>query len=128
MPIVSREVAGSIIEEIDINKKKRGNSNTMILNGDEVMKNTVHLQISKERHIKKIKKRSFGRDTLSYNQREIGNHLLYPSKRSSITTTLENMLLYSFLFNPKVVIRVFLMEALGEAFLRRRFSLFMRVT
>ena len=59
MPIVSREVAGSIIEEIDINKKKRGNSNTMILNGDEVMKNTVHLQLSKERHIKKIKKRSF---------------------------------------------------------------------
>lgn len=31
----------------------------MILNGDEVIKNTVHLQLSKERHIKKIKKRSF---------------------------------------------------------------------
>ena len=45
MRIVSREVAESIIEEIDINKEKRGNSNTMILNGDEVMKNTVHLQI-----------------------------------------------------------------------------------
>lgn len=45
MPIVSREVAESIIEEIDINKKKRGNSNTMILNRDEVIKNTVHLQI-----------------------------------------------------------------------------------
>ena len=58
-PIVSREVAESIIEEIYINKEKRGNSNTMILNGDEVMKNTVHLQLSKERHIKKIKKRSF---------------------------------------------------------------------
>ena len=45
MPIVSREVAGSIIEEIYINKEKRGNSNTMILNGDEGIKNTVHLQI-----------------------------------------------------------------------------------
>ena len=45
MPIVSREVAESIIEEIYINKEKRGNSNTMILNGDEVMKNAVHLQI-----------------------------------------------------------------------------------
>ena len=45
MPIVSREVAESIIEEIYINKEKRGNSNTMILNGDEVMKNTVHLKI-----------------------------------------------------------------------------------
>ena len=31
----------------------------MILNGDEVMKNTVHLQLSKERHTKKIKNRSF---------------------------------------------------------------------
>ena len=59
MPIVSREVAESIIEEIYINKEKRGNSNTMILNGDEVIKNAVHLQLSKERHIKKIKKRSF---------------------------------------------------------------------
>ena len=43
--MASREVAGSIIEEIDINKEKQGNSNTMILNGDEVIKNTVHLQI-----------------------------------------------------------------------------------
>ena len=59
MPIVSREVAESIIEEIYINKEKRGNSNTMILNGDEVMKNAVHLQLNKERHIKKSKKRSF---------------------------------------------------------------------
>ena len=42
----------------------------MILNGDEVMKNTVHLQLSKERHIKKSKKRSFGRGTLSYNLRD----------------------------------------------------------
>ena len=49
MPIVSREVAGSIIEEIYINKEKRGNSNTMILNGDDLCSDYQPIKQSKEK-------------------------------------------------------------------------------